>query len=188
MVLLTETVLLHWNFLELSRQSQNTAREDSTRVEDWADKLASALHSPCGVTSSRASKIVDSEPDQVCLTRIVIIILNIIKSLCPPPSKRARTCARQRLGSGAHNKYVSFDLPRGATTNNVWQRVFIPTLAHLSSTHGDPWEGFPDDILLETLQQIWDTVYEDSIPHSVVIGGPVYSIVCPCHLSGIHYL
>ena len=94
----------------------------------------------------------------------------------PPPSKRARTLTSQRQGSGANKKYINTNLPNGATNNNVWQRVFISTVAHLAGTYENAW-SIPDDTLRAALQKIWDIIYKNSIPHTVDIGGPVYYIV-----------
>ncbi|KAG9310741.1 hypothetical protein JVU11DRAFT_9346 [Chiua virens] len=95
--------------------------------------------------------------------------------IAPPPSKRSRTSASQRTGSGVNNKYINTDLPLGTTANNKWQRVFLSTLAHVVSTYENPW-SIPDDVFLVILQKVWDMVYKLSVLHTVETGGPVHHI------------
>ncbi|KAI5985969.1 hypothetical protein EDD15DRAFT_2373661 [Pisolithus albus] len=98
-----------------------------------------------------------------------------------PPSKRTKTQhvssgqGSQRSGSGANKKFINSDLPLGATNDNAWQRLFISALAYFAAGYDNPWT-IPDDKLQHVLQEIWDIVYRDKVVHTVVIGGPVYSL------------
>lgn len=104
--------------------------------------------------------------------------------LSAPLSKRAKTAphsasGHQRSGSGVNNKYVKDDLPPGCTTDNVWRRLYISTLAHFAAGYSNPW-SIPSEIFRAALQEIWDTVYADNINYTVVVSGPVYQIVSYC--------
>ncbi|KAI6037766.1 hypothetical protein EDC04DRAFT_2604547 [Pisolithus marmoratus] len=82
----------------------------------------------------------------------------------------------QHSGSGVNKKYINSDLPTGAMNNNMWQQLFISTLTHFTAGYDNPWT-IPNDRLKHVLQEIWDTVYWDKVAYTVVIGGPVYSLV-----------
>ncbi|KAF9234301.1 hypothetical protein BU15DRAFT_65844 [Melanogaster broomeanus] len=95
-----------------------------------------------------------------------------------PPSKRMKmpkSSGNLQSGSGAHNKYTNSDLPLGATDDNAWQRLFISSLAHYTAGYDNPW-SIPDNKFKDVLQEIWDTVYQDKVVYSVVVGGPVYRL------------
>lgn len=98
-----------------------------------------------------------------------------------PPLKQAKTAPHstsgpQRLGSGVNNKYIKDDLPPGCTTDNIWRRLYISTLAHFAAGYHNPW-SIPSDKFRAALQEIWDTVYAGNIEHIIMANGPVYQIV-----------
>ncbi|KIK75609.1 hypothetical protein PAXRUDRAFT_18845 [Paxillus rubicundulus Ve08.2h10] len=96
-----------------------------------------------------------------------------------PPSKWAKTWhsapVSQRSGSGAKNKYINTDLPPGCTNDNIWQRVFILSLADFTANFENPW-NIPANKFKTILQLIWDVVYKNSIKHAVIIGRPVFYV------------
>ena len=90
--------------------------------------------------------------------------------------KVPKSSSNQHAGSSANNKYTNNDLPEGATNDNAWQQLFISSLAHFATGHDNPW-SIPDNKFRDVLQEIWNTVYQDKVEHSVVVGGPVYRLV-----------
>ena len=90
--------------------------------------------------------------------------------------KVPKSSGNQHAGSGANNKYTNNDLPEGATDDNAWRWLFISSLAHFAAGYDNPW-SIPDNKFRDVLQEIWNTVYQDKVEHSVVVGGPVYRLV-----------
>ncbi|KAF8835862.1 hypothetical protein BDN67DRAFT_1015161 [Paxillus ammoniavirescens] len=101
-----------------------------------------------------------------------------------PPSKCTRTtnpkpkstASHHSLASHAKTKYMNADLPAGCQGGNIWHHKFIPALKHFCGDSKEPWNVEMTD-LMGALQAIWDTTYGDLIPHTVIIGGPVYQLV-----------
>ncbi|KAG8214014.1 hypothetical protein J3R82DRAFT_10769 [Butyriboletus roseoflavus] len=127
--------------------------------------------------------ISDSEPDeevglqcQVETTSNAVPPSSSTSLSVPPPSKCAQTSTSQHQGSGTNKKYIDTNLPNGVTNNNMWQHIFISTVACLASTYKNAW-SISNNSLQAMLQKIWDIVYKNSIPHTIIIGGPVYYIV-----------
>ena len=89
--------------------------------------------------------------------------------------KTPKSSGNPHSGSSAHNKYTNSDLPKGATDNNAWQCLFISFLAHYATGYDNPW-SISDNNFKDTLQEIWNTVYQDKV-HTVVVGGPVHCLV-----------
>ena len=93
----------------------------------------------------------------------------------------------QRSGSGANNKYINEDLPEGAMADNMWQCLFISTLAHFVARYDNPW-AINTDKFVSILQVIWDVVYGGKIEHTVTSNGAVFHIVCPLILLTVWWL
>ncbi|KAI6101117.1 hypothetical protein EDD16DRAFT_1526015 [Pisolithus croceorrhizus] len=90
----------------------------------------------------------------------------------------------QCSGSGANKKFINSDLPLGAMNDNAWQHLFISALTYFAAGYDNPWT-IPDDKLQHVLQEIWDIVYQDKVMHTVVIGGPVYSLISIVYIHSL---
>ncbi|KAI6094218.1 hypothetical protein EDD16DRAFT_1722005 [Pisolithus croceorrhizus] len=142
-------------------------------------------HSQWGRSSSDARKALRNEDDYIELSGDKIdnggILLMDTNTSTAPPSKRTKTQhmsssqGSQCSGSGANKKFINSDLPLGATNDNTWRCLFISALAYFAAGYDNPWT-IPDDKLQHVLQEIWDIMYQDKVAHTVVIGGPVYSL------------
>ncbi|KAN0074470.1 hypothetical protein V8E55_011882 [Tylopilus felleus] len=90
------------------------------------------------------------------------------------PSKRTKKSGTsQRSGSGVNNKYINEDLPEGATTDNIWRRLFISALAHFFAGYDNPW-AINTNKFVSILQEIWNVIYEEKIEHTVTSNGAVF--------------
>jgi hypothetical protein len=78
--------------------------------------------------------------------------------------------------SGKHNKYLNDDLPHGCLEEARWRKHFIPTFLGYVAWQPDPWVLDEANTTL-ALQLIWNVLYGNSIPHTVVAHDAVYSIV-----------
>ncbi|KAI6011732.1 hypothetical protein EDC04DRAFT_2905318 [Pisolithus marmoratus] len=100
-----------------------------------------------------------------------------MSSTASPPSKQMKmpctssSQGSQCSGSGTNKKYINSDIPAGAMNDNMWQQLFILTLAHFTAGYDNPWT-IPNDRFKHVLQEIWDTVYWDKVAYTMVIGGP----------------
>lgn len=68
------------------------------------------------------------------------------------------------------------DLPKEVHEGNRWSGRFIPTLLQYLGTRIDPWV-WTDRYAIATLQHIWDVVYGDSIPSTIVLNDAAYQLV-----------
>ncbi len=68
------------------------------------------------------------------------------------------------------------DLPQCATVNNTWRRVFIPTVLAWLGSLDDPWLS-SDLVTIPTLRKIWDAVYGENSPYTIVVNDPVWALV-----------
>ncbi|KAI5985952.1 hypothetical protein EDD15DRAFT_2200331 [Pisolithus albus] len=142
------------------------------------------MHSQWGCSSSDARKALRNEDDYIKLSGDEIddggiLLVEMKRGTKRDPRSRTQHTSSgqgsQRSGSGANKKFINSDLPLGATNDNAWRRLFISALAYFAAGYDNPWT-IPDDKLQHVLQEIWDIVYWDKVVHTVVIGGPVYSL------------
>jgi hypothetical protein len=68
------------------------------------------------------------------------------------------------------------DLPEGATFNNIWRRVFIPTYMVYVASSEDPWSVNDEDAVAK-MQLIWDAVYKGKITNNIRIDGVTFRLV-----------
>ena len=50
-------------------------------------------------------------------------------------------------------------------------------LAYFTGGYDNPWT-IPSDKFNPVLQEIWNVVYARKIKHTVIVGGPVFHIIC----------
>ena len=75
----------------------------------------------------------------------------------------------------AGTRWTTDDLPEGATDENRWRKVFIPTFIHYVAQQNDAW-GVRDEVVKPALQVLWDAIYPD-IEHKVKVDGAVFYLV-----------
>jgi hypothetical protein len=91
-----------------------------------------------------------------------------------PPLKKMK---REKTNANAKSvKFKNENLPEGATANNMWRRVFIPTYITYIASSEDPWV-VDDDDALASMQIIWKAVYAQKLTHIITLNGAVFHIV-----------
>jgi hypothetical protein len=73
------------------------------------------------------------------------------------------------------------DLPSGCQTNDTWRRAFIPTYLWWVATQEDPW-ALDDEKALDAMQDIWNTIYDKNVTHTITLNDPVFAIVSHSYL------
>ncbi|KAG2060927.1 hypothetical protein BDR06DRAFT_966752 [Suillus hirtellus] len=71
--------------------------------------------------------------------------------------------------------YQNDDLPKGCQDGNTWCQVFIPTVAHWTSGEAEPW-GPEDDNLRDTMQEMWNYIYQGKIQHEISRSGVIIKV------------
>jgi hypothetical protein len=64
----------------------------------------------------------------------------------------------------------------GARDGNLYRHRFIPTFQRFVASHDTVW-SIPDEESINVLQQVWDTVYKNKIPHVVEYNDAVFQTV-----------
>jgi hypothetical protein len=67
-------------------------------------------------------------------------------------------------------------LPPGATANNAWTRIVIPTFINLVLSEDKPWASSETD-LAPVLQNVWDHTFGSKEPYEVQKGTVVFELV-----------
>lgn len=97
-------------------------------------------------------------------------------------SRASSSTSKTSLGK----KSTTNDLPDGAQDHDRWSSLFVPTLLRFQGCRHDPWTWDARGSV-PVIQKIWDAVYGDSLPHTVVAGDNVHKVVCssptPCALK-----
>lgn len=93
-----------------------------------------------------------------------------------PVSTVSRTSSATSKSSSSGKKSTTNDLPDGAQDHDRWSSLFVPTLLRFQGCRHDPWTWDARGSV-SVIQKIWDAVYGDSLPHTVVAGDSVHKVV-----------
>ncbi|KAG2126446.1 hypothetical protein BD769DRAFT_1668457 [Suillus cothurnatus] len=155
--------------------SRATARLDTTLISSLLTDI------DFGDSSPSEDIILPSAPAAPKNNKRLTTSTNVTTSNQAPPSKRAKTDSHSKgvssccNGSGTNHQYQSDDLPEGCQDSNAWCRMFIPSVAHWAGGDVEPW-GPDNSDLRETMQEIWDHIYQGRIQHEISQSGTVMKV------------
>jgi hypothetical protein len=78
--------------------------------------------------------------------------------------------------NGQSVKFKNENILEGATVNNMWRRIFIPTYIMYIASSEDPWV-VDDDDALASMQIIWKAVYAPKLTHIITLNEAVFHAV-----------
>jgi len=97
----------------------------------------------------------------------------------PQPVRRKARAPQPR------KTFKNGDLPSGCLTNDAWCRAFVPTYLRWAATQEDPW-ALDDEKALDAMQKIWNAIYNKTVPYTITLNDPVFSIVSRPILSKLY--
>ncbi|KAI1786559.1 hypothetical protein LXA43DRAFT_1064989 [Ganoderma leucocontextum] len=124
------------------------------------------------------------------------VIENASQALQVPRSNRQ---SRSRSRSQSPGRYRQDDLPKGSQVEKRWKKYFVPTLLQYQGAQLEPW-SWVDVTSVPTVQMIWDAIFGDDVPHTVVANDCVHGLATQklwdwrsslCHAAEVvvgHYL